>query len=339
MKAIYLVKTGSSQQAFEFRNVDIPEPQEGHVLIKVHYSGLNFADVLARRGLYPDAPKLPCVVGYDVSGEIEAVGPGVIDFKKGDRVTAMSRFGGYAEYVATDVRATIKLPDNLDSNIAPALMTQGCTAYYCAEEMVNIFKGDHVLVHSAAGGVGTILCEIAKHKGAVIYGTVGSDKKMEYLKKLGVDYPINYKKTDFSEVISGLRGKPGIDIIFDAVGGTNAKKGFKLLGSGGRLVLYGAAQMTEAKNAFQKIKKALDFGIYHPLTFVTKSKSFIGVNLLRIADNKPETLKRVGNSVIRLVKDGVIKPNLGAEFSYKDVAKAHEFLESGKSTGKIVLQW
>ncbi|MEM7548135.1 MAG: zinc-binding dehydrogenase [Bacteroidota bacterium] len=338
MKAAFLVKNGKPSEAFEIRETEMPEIQPHEVLIKVHYSGLNFADVLARLGMYPDAPKPPSVVGYDVSGEIVKVGKDVEGLQEGDVVAAMSRFGGYAEYVATNALAVVKINDAIDLNIAPALATQACTALYSAEEMVRLHPGDHVLVHSAAGGVGSILVQIAKHHGCVVYGTVGSDEKFEMLSEIGVDHPINYKKSAFDQEF--LKINPGgADVIFDAVGGTTLKKGMKLLNSGGRLVAYGGAQMTEAKNVFQKIKIGLSFGFYHPIVFIKGSKSMLGVNMLRIADDKPDILNRVLKRVVELVKDGIIKPKLGAEFKAEEIDKAHALLESGKSQGKIVVRW
>ena len=165
MKAIYIVKHGSADDAFEVRETPKPVPKPGEVLVKVEAFGLNFADVMARKGMYKDAPPIPSVIGYDVCGTIESVGSNVTDVTEGERVTAMTRFGGYAEYAITDARAVTRIPDSVNAAEATALTTQYCTAYFCAAEMVNLFAGDKVVIHSAAGGVGAGLVQYAKYKG------------------------------------------------------------------------------------------------------------------------------------------------------------------------------
>ena len=165
MKAIYIKKTGPANKAFDFREVPIPEPTDNEVCIQVNSFGLNFADVLARMGLYQDAPPLPSVIGYDVAGTVRAIGSTVTTCKVGDRVTSLTRFGGYAEYACTMQEGVTVIPDDLDFATATALSTQGCTAYYCTDECVQLHEGDNVLIQAAAGGVGSIQVQIAKHKG------------------------------------------------------------------------------------------------------------------------------------------------------------------------------
>ena len=164
MKAAVLVKNGAASTAFEMQEVPKPIAKPGEVLIKVAAFGLNFADVMARKGLYKEAPPLPCILGYDVAGIIDAVGEGVLTLKIGDRVTAMTRFGGYAEYAVTNARAVAIIPDYLPLTTATALATQYCTAVYAAAELVNLYPGDKVLVQSGAGGVGSALIQYAQYK-------------------------------------------------------------------------------------------------------------------------------------------------------------------------------
>jgi len=227
MKTITLVKYVKADKAFEVREKEKPIPTDNQVLIKVEAFGLNYADVMARNGLYRDAPPIPCVLGDEVVGSIEALGKEVTGFSIGQRVVAFTRFGGYAEYAVTDHRASMLIPEEIENGIAAALATQYCTAYYCAYEQVILFAGAHVLIPPAAGGGGTALIQLAKRKGCVIYGTVGSDEKLDYLKQQGVDYPINYLKSDFVSEIQKIRKGGNIDIIFDSVGGITFKKGRK----------------------------------------------------------------------------------------------------------------
>ncbi len=338
MQAIVLTKTGNASEAFELKEWEKPSPKAGEILVKVQASGLNFADVMARKGMYQDAPKIPCVLGYDVVGEVAALGEGVTDFVVGDRVTAMTRFGGYAEFAIVDTRGAVKIPSSMPLGEATALTTQYCTAYFAAAEMVQLHKGDKVLIQSAAGGVGTALVQYAKYKGCEIFGTAGSAAKLQYLKECGVHHPINYNETDFAEVIKKETGGKGVDVIFDAVGGNSVKRGIKSLASGGRIVCYGAADMTD-KNVFGKLKAGLGFGIYHPAEFMMTSTAIIGVNMLRIADNKPEVLKRCLENVVVLTEQGIFKPLAGKVFPVNEFAAAHEFLEGRKSMGKVSLIW
>lgn len=339
MKAVFLVKNGPAEESFEIHETDPPKVMAGEVRIKVEGFGLNFADVMARLGLYDAAPPLPSVLGYDVVGRIEQIGTGVEDLKVGDRVTAMTRFGGYAELAVTDHRAVVKIPKNMDCGIGTALSTQGVTAYYCAGEMVRLRPGDHVLIHAAAGGVGTLLVQLAKHKGCTVYGTAGSDPKLQYLHDLGVDYPINYRKKDFASVIKKIRGKEGLDVVFDPVGGKSVKKGFELLGAGGRLVAYGASSLTNSKSAVGKLRVGVGFGMYHPAKLITQSKSLHGVNILQIADNKPALLKHLLEQSVSIAQKGILNPKVAASFPAEQISGAHHFLESRQSMGKVVVKW
>ena len=338
MKAVFLVKNGAAATAFEIREVAVPTPNAGQVLINTTAFGLNFADVMARNGMYKDAPPLPCVLGYDVAGTVTATGAGVTNVAVGDRVTAMTRFGGYAEYVLTDMHGVAKIPAGMDAGTATALATQFCTAYFAAAEMVNLFPGNDVLVQSGAGGVGTALIQYAQYKGCRIFSTAGSEEKLRHLATMGVHHPINYTTSDFEEEIKKITAGKGVDVVFDAVGGSSVRKGFRSLASAGRIVCYGAADMSD-KNIFGKIKAGLGFGIYHPVMFMMPSKGMIGINMLRIADDHPKTLQRCLEAVIRLVEEGVFTPAPAKIFPVAQIAAAHEFLEKRKSMGKVAVQW
>lgn len=338
MKAAVLIKNSSADKAFELREADMPTIKKGQVLIKVEAFGLNFADVMARRGMYKEAPPLPAILGYDVAGIIEAVAEDIVDFKKGDRVTAMTRFGGYGEYAVTNASAVAIMPARLDAATATALTTQYCTAVYAASEMVNLYKGDKVLIHSGAGGVGTALIQFAKYKQCEIFATAGSPDKIAYLKQLGVQHAINYNTEDFEKTIKEITAQKGVDVIFDAVGGSSVKKGIRLLAPGGRLVCYGASNISD-KNLFGKIKTVLGFGFYHPFMFMMPSKSIIGINMLHIADFKPGIIERCLSKVMELYSEGVFVPTIAKIFDVNNIAEAHAFLENRKSIGKVVVKW
>ena len=339
MKAIQLQRHGDSHKAFNIIETEKPSPNAGEVLIKVASSGLNFADVLARRGLYADAPPMPSILGYDVSGVIEEVGEGVEDLEKGQRVTALSRFGGYAEYVSTMREGVAVIPDDMDFNEATAYATQGCTAYFCAEECTSLHAGDKVVVHAAAGGVGSLLVQIAKHHGCFIYGTASSSK-IEYLKNLGVDHPIDYTKSEFHAIIKENHPE-GIDVIFDSLGGKTFRRGMSVLGPGGRMISFGAASQISGTDT-SKIKAlgvALNFGLYSPIPLLMQSKSIITVNMLRIADHRPHVFKHVLDEVVRMAGKKILKAQVSKVFPASEIGNAHDFLESRSSIGKVAISW
>ena len=339
MKAAYLIKYGPSSEAFEIRDTPQPIPGDSQVLIQVEGFGLNFADVMARLGLYKGAPPIPSVLGYDVVGRIEKCGRGVSHLRKGDRVTALTRFGGYAEYALAEGSVAQKIANDLPAGEAVALSTQYSTAYFLFHMMANVQEGDWVLIHAAAGGVGTALVQMAASKKCVIFGTCGSAAKIEYLKKAGVQYPINYREMDFAEAVKKVLPTHGLDVVFDPLGGKSIKHGFGLLGAGGRIMSYGVSAMNQTRSIFGKLRVLAQFGFYHPVQFLSKSKGLIGVNMLEVAECKPEKIASSMQEVIKMARQGILKPYVGSEFTIAELAKAHQYLESRKSMGKIIVKW
>ena len=339
MKAITLVKFGKSSQSFELRDMPDPVPGAGEVLIKAEAFGLNFADVMARLGQYQDCPPLPAVIGYETVGTIEKLGAGVTGIEVGTRVAAFSRFGGYATHVVTDARAVAPISKDMPVGEALALTTQYGTAWYAAEEAIRLHAGDKVLIHAAAGGVGTALIQLAKRHDCIIFGTAGSAAKLQYLKEQGVHYPINYQTSDFAEEIKKLGFDKKIDYIFDPVGGDGVKKGIRLLNSGGRMLCYGASEMTGTKNPIKLLNMVWGFGLWSPIQLMMKSFGIMGINMLHISDDRPEVLQRCLQEVVKLAEAGELKPTVGATFKYDQIAEAHDYLEGRKSMGKVVVMW
>ncbi len=340
MEAMVLVRHGAAETAFERRTLPDPAVGPTDVRIEVEAFGLNFADCMARIGVYQDAPPLPAVLGYEVVGRVESVGAEVSRVKAGDRVLGFTRFGGYATLAVTDHLAVARIPEDADAAESLGLPTQFGTAYYCAEEMVRIHEGDRVLIQAGAGGVGIGLVQLALRRGAEIFATAGSPEKIAFLRELGVHHPINYNENDFAEVIRGLVGENAIDIAFDSIGGSSVSRAYKLLGSGGRVVCYGAAEQAgPRKNIFRTIKMAAGFPFTHPIPLLMASKSVIGVNMLRIADDRPKTMARVLDAVIDLTARGDLKVHVGGRFSADQVGEAHAFLHGRKSIGKVAVHW
>ena len=341
MKAIHLVKTGAASEAFELREVPEPTPAAGEVRIAVEAFGLNYADVSARHGTYQDAPPLPSVIGYEVVGRVDALGSGVDSVQEGQRVTALTRFGGYATSAVTDARAAAPIPEDMDVAVAAALPTQGCTAYYMAVDSLNLHEGDQVLIHAAAGGVGTLLVQLCKQRGCVVYGTAGSAEKLELLRELGVDHPINYRASDFVDEIRRISAsQEPLDIVFDSIGGSYVRRGLTLLRAGGKMVCFGAASHEAgALQILRSLKFVASWGFPHPIPLLMKSRSLLGVNMLRISDERPDVLGRCMGAVVDLALRGDLTPVIGGRFQADQIADAHDLLESRKSTGKIVVSW
>ncbi|MBT4399982.1 MAG: zinc-binding dehydrogenase, partial [Bacteroidetes bacterium] len=249
-------------------------------------------------------------------------------------------FGGYAEYVSTQAEGVAAIPAGWDPGRATSLTTQACTAVYCAEEVINLYPGERVLIQAASGGVGRTLIQLAKHYGCEVFATA-SGGKQDYLKEMGVDHPIDYIKEDFSQRIPEILNGEKLDVVFDNLGGKRYKQGLNLLGPAGRIVSYGAADNNKGSKSgkWNTIKLGLGFGFHSPIKLVMKSQAMIGVNMLRIADYKPLVLKKTLNRVIELVDKGIIDPRLDKTFSADKIAEAHDYLESRKSKGKVVIIW
>ncbi len=340
MKAQVLVKNGPSDKAFELQELPTPSPKPNEVLVKSEAFGLNFADVMARLGHYQDCPPLPAVIGYENVGRVVEFGSEVKHVNVGDRVVAFTRFGGYADHVVAEGAGVAKIPEDMPTGVAAALATQYVTAWHAAEEVVRLHSFDNILIHAAAGGVGTALIQLAKRHGCTIFGTAGSPEKLEYLREQGVHHPINYRKENYEDAIKKLGYAGKIDVTFNPIGGDYVKKDHSVLAKGGRMVLYGASKMTETnKNPLKMLSVAWGFGIWSPIQLVTNSQSIIGINMLRIADNKKEHLKHDLESVIALAEKGEIAPHVGKVFKAEQLAEAHDYMESRKSVGKIVVEW
>lgn len=341
MQVFTLKKYGAPKEAFvleEKKSIKLTD--DFSVRVEVEAFGINFADVMARQGLYKDAPPTPCVIGYEVVGKIKEVGAKVSKVKVGTRVMCFTRFGGYASEIVAHESQAIAIPETMEAGVACALTTQYCTAYVCAEVMTTVHAYDHVLVQAAAGGVGTALVQLLKRKKATIYGTAGSDTKIKYLEKLGVDHPINYTKENFFEMIKKKRGKSGLDIVFDSLGGKAFRDGFKLLGSGGRIIGIGIAESAQSRGQMLGLAKLMmQFGLYHPALLLMQSKSIIGVNMLRLADDRRYVLEASLNAVLDLYLKGEISPVVGGVYNYKELSQAHTDLEFRQTVGKLVVTW
>ena len=341
MKALALVRYGKAETAFETIEKEIPTVGDDDVLIEVEGFGLNFADVMARLGIYQDAPPLPAVLGYEVVGRVARVGKNVTSIKEHERVVALTRFGGYAEFAVAHALACVPIGESVPLVEATALATQFCTAYYMLEKKVEIKAHDRVLIHSAAGGVGTALTQLAKRRGAYVIATVGSTSKRKIPESFGADDVIVSREEDFAQAIRKKFGNQPLDYVFDAVGGETFKKGYRLLKPTGTIVGFGAAESANrgASKLLSGLKLLFGFGIFSPAFLIMKSQAIIGVNLLRVADLRPDLIQDCLLEIVRLYQTGEIHPLSGGEFPAAELAKAHQLLEERKTTGKVAIRF
>lgn len=337
--AFQLVKNGNAEEAFQKNTIQLAEPEKDEVTIDVESFGLNYADVMARRGLYRECPALPTVIGYEVVGNVSAVGTPENNFLIGKRVVAFTRFGGYSKKVNTKFEAAVEI-DNMNGGKALCLATQYVTAYYMSHYVTQVHNNENVLIHAAAGGVGTALIQLLKSKNANIIAKTGSDDKIAYLKSLGVDKIINYNKVDYVEEVKKLLDGARLAVSFNPVAGSSFKKDFKLIGAGGRLIIFGGSERSGKKwGILSTLNFLRKMGLIIPIGLMMRSKSIIGVNMLKIGDFRPEVMKLCLKEVVQLAKDNKIDPKVGATYTADNLAEAHNFLESGKSVGKVVVEW
>jgi NADPH2:quinone reductase len=302
-------------------DVPKPEAQPGTVVIRVRSAGINFADTLFRQGQYLMQPKFPDVPGVEAAGEIESVGADVTNFKPGMRVAGIGS-QTYAEYTRVPVSQVIPLPDSLSFDEGAAFPIQVLTAWHMLHTCHATAAGQTVLVHSAAGGVGIVAVQIAKAAGARVIGTVSSDSKASLVKEFGADDVINYATHDFAEETNRLTGGRGADLILDAVGATTFEKGLQCVAPFGHVILYGrAGGPPEPLNLFRLFEK---------------SAKVSGFTLYAVAP-LPEVMRRGIEESFRLIAQGKLKLLVGRKFPLAEAADAHRFIESRKSTGKLVL--
>ena len=308
MRAIWITKHGG-RQVLEVREAPDPRPAAGEIRIKVAASGLNFSDVLARLGFYPAAPKPPCVLGYEVSGIVDQTGDGPEGFTPGDRVVAMTKFGGHADAVCVSARSAIKLPDEISFETAAALPVNYLTAGHMARRVAGVRPGDTVLVHAAAGGVGQALLQVCQIIGGVRVIGTASASKHDMLRQNGCQEAIDYRTRDYVEEVRRLTGNAGVDIVFDCLGGADWKRGYDLLRSGGRLVAYGFANIQSggARRLLPALVQLARMPRFSPLKLMTDNRSVSGVTLSHLWG---EPLIPDLAEAVRLCQEGKLRPHI-----------------------------
>lgn len=324
MKAIVISEFGEAD-VLKVVDVDIPSINKNQVLIRVDTTCINFADIQTRQGKFHAAGKPPIIPGLDAAGIIEAIGSDVKSLKVGQRVIAFPHTGSYAEYVVADEQLTFLIPDSIDFQVAAASPIVSFTAYMLLANVARIQPGETVLIHAAAGGIGTTAIQLAKILGAgCVIGTVGSEKKASVVLEMGADHVICNDKENFVEKVHELTGGQGADVILDSIAGKVTEMSLASLAYYGRLVNFGNA----SGESGQVVTKDLH----------ASCRAVLGFSLSTTKNKRPELLRETAERVIGYLADGRLDIKIGDRFKMEDVVAAHRLVESRQSIGKVLLE-
>lgn len=336
MRQIWITKAGAPE-VLQVKEAADPEAASGQVRIRVKASGINFADLSARTGMYPDAPKIPCVVGYEVSGTIDQIGAGVSTLAVGDRVFGMPRFGGYSDTVVLSAEQVFRMPEKMSFEEAAALPVTYLTAHHMMLFIGNLRRGMKILIHSAAGGVGIAAIQLARAHGCEIFGTASLGKH-EFLKQEGVAHPIDSSKDVAAQVRAILGPTGGLDLVLDPVGGRSWTDGYRLLGPAGRLVAFGVSSISTGKkrDLLAAVGMFLKMKSYNPITLMNDNKTVSGVNMGHLFE-RLDLLRPQFEALVAMYERGEVKPHVDRTFRFDEAPAAHHYLHDRKAKGKVLL--
>ena len=335
MRQVWISKAGAPE-VLVVKEAPDPVPGQGEVRVRVRASGINFADLMARMGLYPDAPKLPCVVGYEVSGVVDVVGGGVSGVAVGDRVIAMCRFGGYSDVVVVPLNQVLKMPAKMSFEIGAAFPVVYVTAYNMMLFTGHLRPKSSVLILSAAGGVGLAAIQIAKTRGCTIFGSA-SPSKHAFLKDQGCHHVLD-SGADFAPQARAIVGERGIDLILDPVGGGSWTHAYDLLAPCGRLVAFGlsAAAGGTQRSLLRALSKVLSVKRWSPMQMMDDNKTITGTNMGHLFGT-PELIAPQLAALLAMYDAGEVLPHVDRTFPFAEAAAAHQYLHDRKARGKVLL--
>ncbi|HVT35451.1 MAG TPA: medium chain dehydrogenase/reductase family protein [Nevskiaceae bacterium] len=335
MKQIWITGTGGPEK-LQLREAPDPAPAAGELRIRVRASGINFADILARQGLYPDAPKIPCVVGYEVSGTVDAAGAGAESWI-GKDAYALTRFGGYSDVVCVPATQCFERPAALTHEQCAAIPVNYLTAWQLLVTMGSLSQDETVLIHNAGGGVGLAAIDIARHIGARIIGTASSGKHA-FLKQRGLHEAIDYRTQDWEAELKKLTDGGGVELITDPMGGSHWKKSYRALRATGRVGMFGISAATESSllGPLRLLPVALGMPLFHPIPLMNQNRSAFGVNLGHMW-HETAKIRSWMSALLEGVRDGWVRPHVDKSFSFAQAGEAQAYMEARKNIGKVVL--
>ncbi|WP_440770690.1 quinone oxidoreductase family protein [Natronorubrum sp. DTA28] len=322
MRVIEVAAYGDSDQ-LEATDADLPEPGAGEVRIEVEAAGINFADIMQRRGVYPGGPEAPYTPGMEAAGTIDATGEGV-GLNEGDRVVAMLNTGGYAEYAVANAQMLFPIPEGMSFEEAAGFPVQFLTAHSCLFEWGGLEEGESVLIQAAAGGVGTAAVQLASNAGAEVFGTASTQEKLDLAEDLGCDHPINYTETDFREVVNEETDGEGVDLVLESVGDDVFEHSLDAMKHFGRMVTYGVASGVPGEIENRRL--------------LFENKTIKGFHLGQASYHDPSTVMKAVPDLTEGLTSGDLEVILGESFALEDAAEAHQYIEDRKSSGKVVLK-
>jgi NADPH:quinone reductase-like Zn-dependent oxidoreductase len=336
MRQVWITRPGPPE-VLQVREAADPEAGAGQVRVRVRAAGINFADLMARQGLYPDAPPIPCVVGYEVAGVVDQVGPDVAGFAVGDRVFAMPRFGGYSDTVVLPAAQAVPMPAAMSFEEAAALPVVYLTAHHMLLHTGALRPGMKVLVHSAAGGVGLAAIDLLRAHDCEILGSA-STSKHEFLRARGVRHCVD-SRGDVAAAVRALVGGDGkLDLVLDPVGGRSWGESYRLLGPGGRLVCFGVSALTPGtrRSIWALVKFIVGLKWWNAIGLMNANKTVSGVNMGALFD-RLDIVRPQFDALVRLYEAGQIKPFVDRTFAFAEAAAAHQYLHDRKARGKVLL--
>ena len=336
MRQVLIPKYGGPE-VLTVRDVQSRPLGPDEVRVAVRAAGVNFADVLARMGLYPDAPKPPLVPGYEVAGVLTEVGREVRHLPERTRVVALTRFGGYASEVVTPAAHVFPIPHTLDDPEAAALPVNYLTASLALYRLANLAEGETVLIHGAGGGVGIAAVQLARLRRAVIIGAASAAKHAA-LKTLGVDHAVDSRTGDVNSAVRALTRGRGVDVILDPIGGKSFENSYRLLAPLGRLVLYGVSAIApgQRRSWWHAGRTMIQMPSFKPLSLMNRNKGVFGLNLAHLWDERQQ-LRSAMQFVLQELAAGRIRPVIARTFPLEHAADAHRYIQSRANIGKVVL--
>ncbi len=322
---------------FEMRESADPVPGDGQLRVRVRAAGVNFADVLSRLGLYPDAPKPPLVVGYEVAGHVDAIGRDVTGFVDGDRIMALTRWGGYSDVVVVPVEHAFHFPGNLSDAEAAAVPVNYLTAAVALYRMASLNSGETVLIHNAGGGVGIAATQLARLKRALVIGTA-SPHKHAALRAFGVEHAIDYRIANVPEEVRKITRGRGVDVILDPIGGSSFLTSYRMLAPLGRLVMFGlsAAAPGERRSLWRAFRAWWSLPRFNPMSMVNRNRGVFGLHIGHLWDERKQ-LAPLMEMLLSELRAGRLKPVVAKTFPLDRAADAHRYIQSRQNIGKVVL--
>jgi NADPH:quinone reductase-like Zn-dependent oxidoreductase len=336
MRQVVVTRYGPAD-VLEVRERPDPMPAEGEIRVRVRAAGVNFADILARMGLYPEAPRPPAVIGYEVAGHVDALGSGVTGLTTGDRVLAFTHFGGYSESVIVPAWAAFRVPRDLSDAEAAAIPVNYLTAVVALYKLANLSPGETVLVHGAGGGVGVAAIQLARLRRARIIGTA-SAMKHDALRAFGVDHAIDYRTADVEREVRQLTGGRGVDVILDSLGGRSFETSYRLLAPLGRLVLFGVSGIApgERRRLWYAMREWMRMPRFSPLSLINRNRGVFGLHLGHLWNEKRQLVAPM-ELLLGEFASGRLRPVLAKSFPLDRAPDAHRFMQNRMNVGKVVL--